>query len=124
MNTKLKSIIKKLIIGIIITTAFTVGCYFSDYSVHSAKVALLGTALSIIVSKAYILPFSFQKITGTVTEIRVEAYKKYKNNARPTGAVAVGAHKASVIRHQIKYEVITYITTDKGKEIVKPTESR
>ncbi len=119
MNNKLKSILKKLIIGIVITAVFTAGCYFSDYSDHGTKVVLLGTVLSIIVSKAYLMPFAFRKITGTVTYINVEAYKKYKNNARPTGAVAAGVHKGSVIRHQIKYEVITHITTDNGKEIVK-----
>lgn len=119
MNTRRKRIIKTLMLGLVITAVFTVGMYFSEYREHAFKIIILGISLSVILSKGYLLPFSFMKTEGTVTEIRVEAYKKFSHGGRPTGAYTAGMNKGSTIKTQRKYEVITYITTDKGKEIIK-----
>ncbi len=116
MNNYTKSIIKKLIIGLGITSLFAIGLYSSGRVSTAGWIILAGVLLSILISRAYLLPFAGMKTVGTVTSVNIEPYfgrsiKGKANNQTQRKGISVSTN--------LEYEIAVIIQTDKGRTVHK-----
>ncbi len=116
MNNFTKSIIKKLIIGLGITFLFTIGLYSAGRSNTAVWIILAGALLSILTSKAYLLPFAGMKTAGTVTSVNIEPC--FTRSMRG-GANRRTSRQGIAFSTNSEYEIAVTIQTDKGKTIHK-----
>ncbi len=74
MNHKVKKIIQNLIKGLIIT--ILIGIAFQLYygNIYTEYILLIGFICTIIISKAFLLPFANYKFVGKVVKSRVRTY--------------------------------------------------
>ena len=116
MNNFTKQIIKKLIIGLGITFLLALDLYLSERTDIVVGVILAGVLLSILISKAYLLPFAGKKTVGTVTSVNIE--NCFTRNTSGRANRTMNRHGIG-FSTQTEYEIAVTIQTDKGKTLYK-----
>ncbi len=116
MNDFTKYIIKRLIIGLGITSLFAIGLYSAERGDNAIWVILAGTILSILISKAYLLPFAGIKTVGTVTSVNIQ--NCFTRSIRGKSNRTTSRHGIS-FSTQSEYEIAVTIQTNKGKTVYK-----
>ncbi len=116
MNDYAKSIIKKLIIGCGITFVFAIGLYSSDRGDTAVWIILAGVLLSVLISKAYLLPLAGIKTVGTVTSVNIEQCYTRSMRGRANRKTS---RQGIAFSTQAEYEIAVTIKTDNGKTVYK-----
>lgn len=123
------NITKRFLLCLAITALITLGISFSEYSEFSLYIALIGLALSIIISKAWMLIFASKKTVGVISDIDIKIFLKRSKTGtdKMTSPIideknpAHGAHYYKVIVLSVKTEKGT--TKEKFFDYDKNTEN-
>ncbi len=110
-----KGIIRKLIIGFVLTLIVCIAFYFYYGNAYTIYLLLIGTIVSIIFSKVYLLPFAFMKIEGTVTKSKVKTYYDRKLTSSATGRAAGSSRTAIGYSYSSRLKVVVSIRTIQGR---------
>ena len=84
MNKRIKVIVRNLLIGLILTaiTAISFQLYYG--STYTLGIIIIGFVATILISKAFLLPFAKIKIEGTVVKSQVKIYKVSEPRGKQT----------------------------------------
>lgn len=112
MNKRADKIIASLILGLTVTFMIALTSEILKHSEHVVNIALFGAIISVIASKAYLLPFSFRKIRGIITDIDVETGKNTKSP---------NMKGVNLQNHGMRYkkDIVITLETEEGRSITK-----
>lgn len=120
MNRRVKVIIRNLIIGLIITAVMAVAFQIYYGSTYTLGVILIGVIATVLISKAFLLPFAKKTIEGTVIKSTVKNYIVRKGPyGKGAGSVSGSTRTVSGYKYSGVLRVAVTVKTIQGHKFWK-----
>lgn len=116
MNKRVKVIIRNLIIGLTLTAIAAISFQLYYGSTYTLGIIIIGLASTILISKAFLLPFAKMKIEGTVVKSRVKSYKEKEPRGKQTLSYS---YRAGVGPFYTSLKIAVVVKTVQGRKFLK-----
>lgn len=116
MNRRIKVIKRNLIIGLIITALAAISFQLYYGSTYTLGIIIIGVVATVLISKAFLLPFAKMKIEGTVVKCRVKSYRL----SEPRGKQSLNySYRAGVGPFYTSLGIAVVVKTVQGRKFLK-----
>ncbi|MBE6692608.1 MAG: hypothetical protein E7586_04700 [Ruminococcaceae bacterium] len=116
MNKRIKVIIRNLIIGLTLTAVAAISFQLYYGSIYTSNVIIIGLVATVLISKAFLLPFAKIKIEGTVIKSRIKSYR----TGEPRGKQSLSySYRAGVGPFYTSLRVAVVVKTVQGRKFLK-----